>query len=158
MLRTSYCIKLGGDQRNLKPPFFLSFFLFSFLVFFKLLYNNLPLIYTGKLLFHQSLSSTVTTRWLDSDGVVNIINCQYSIVPDYTVGQLCCHPAASSCQPVNHDCTVTVQSPCHPVGLLVTVSHRWLMEKGFWQQTMADDMYGLLHFSCSTHFDKYMVC
>ena len=59
-----------------------------------LFYSFLSILssYTAKLLFHQSprLHSTVTTRWLDSDGAVTIVNCrQHS-------NQLCSHCAAGS--------------------------------------------------------------
>ena len=40
------------------------------------------------------LSSTVTTQWLDSDGVVTFVN--YRQQGDYTVDQLCSHRAAGS--------------------------------------------------------------
>ena len=41
--------------------------------------NVLAQYYTTKHLFHQSLCSTATTWWLDSDGVVTVFNCeQYS--------------------------------------------------------------------------------
>ena len=42
------------------------------------------------------LCGTVTTRWLDGDKVVNVVNCwQHG---GYMVDQLCSHCAASSCQ------------------------------------------------------------
>ena len=53
---------------------------------------------------------TKTTQWLDSDGVVTVVNCwQHG---DYTVDQLCSHSAASSCLNCDYipHCPVTVQS------------------------------------------------
>ena len=80
----------------------------------KLLGGFCILEYSAKLLFLSHLLGTVTTQWLDSDGVVTLVNCrQHS---DYTVDQLCSHRAAGSCQQWLHrQCPVTVPS-------------RWLME------------------------------
>ena len=44
------------------------------------------------------LLGTVTTQWLDSDGVVSVVNCrQHGDHGDYTVDQLCSHCADGSC-------------------------------------------------------------
>ena len=57
--------------------------------------------------------TSVTTQWLDSDGVVTVGSCQQH--GDCTVEQLCSHRAAGSCQQwLHHHCAVTVPS-------------RWLM-------------------------------
>ena len=66
----------------------------------------------------SNLRCTVTTWWLDSDSVVTIVNCQQH--SDYTVDRL---SAAGSCQQwLHHHCVVTMQ-------------HRWLMEKVFCRVT-----------------------
>ena len=55
------------------------------------------------------LLGTVTTHWLDSDGVVTVVNCQQH--GGYTVDNLCSHRATSSCQQwLHHHFPVTVPS------------------------------------------------
>ena len=65
------------------------------------------LLWHSKLLFHLSLSCTVTTWWLDSDSVATVVNCRQH--GDYTA---ICSSVTTLPAVINDDYTVTVQSQC----------------------------------------------
>ena len=74
------------------------------------------------------LLDTVTTLWLDSDGVVTVINCQQH--GDYTVVQLCSHRLLTTVT------TLPLSSHC-----VVTVLSRWLIEYEFCCTVQQSDLY-----------------
>ena len=79
---------------------------------------------TAKFLFRHSLCCTVTSRWLDSDSVVALVNCwQHG---DCTVisSSVTVVPAVS-----NGGYIVTVQSPCSHSALV----YWWNRNCAFWQ-------------------------
>ena len=64
--------------------------------------------YTAKFLFHQPTIGTVTTQWLDSDGLVTVVNCWQHCD---TLQLIKCAVTVLLAD-VNSDHTVTVQSLC----------------------------------------------